>query len=86
MCVKIVPVNTSPSERVIFCQLQQVLRKLGISLMVLTDLVEIKGEVTLHGAVEARLEERRPPVTEPVRSPSIVLAHSRHSRVYRLQK
>lgn len=49
--------------------------------VVLTYLVKVEREVAGDGAIETRLEERRPPVTETVRSTPVVFTDSRHARV-----
>lgn len=49
--------------------------------IILTYLVKVEREIAGDGAIETRLEERRPPVTETVRSTSVVFTDSRHARV-----
>jgi hypothetical protein len=51
----------------------------------LTYLVEVEGEVPCHRAVEARLEEGRPAVSEAVRSSTVVLADTSHPGVHSLR-
>lgn len=47
----------------------------------LTYLVKVEWEVSGDGAIEARLQEGCPPVTETVRSAPVVFTDSRHARV-----
>lgn len=48
--------------------------------VVLTDFVEVERKVAGHRAVEARLQERRPAVAEPMRTALVPLADARHTR------
>lgn len=54
--------------------------------VLLTYLVEVERKVPRDGTIETRLEEGRPPVTETMRSASVVLADPCHARVHRLRK
>lgn len=50
----------------------------------LTNLIEIKGIIAGHGAVEARLEVRRPAVPESMWSTFVPFADTGHSGVHSL--
>lgn len=50
----------------------------------LTNLIEIKGIIAGHGAVEARLEVRRPAVPESMRSTFVPFADTGHTGVHSL--
>ena len=49
------------------------------------DLPKLEGHVPGHGAVQARLQERRPLVLEFVGASRVVLAHARHAREHGLR-
>lgn len=51
----------------------------------LTYFIEIKRKFPWNGAVESRLQEGRPPVTEAVRTALVPLADARHSTVHSLR-
>jgi hypothetical protein len=50
-----------------------------------TYLIEVEGEIPSHRAVEAGFQVGCPAVTESVRSSTVVLADTRHSRIHCLQ-
>lgn len=52
-----------------------------ICLGLLTYLVKVEWEISSDGAIETRLQEGRPPVTETMRSAPVVFTDSRHARV-----
>lgn len=52
---------------------------------ILTNLIKVEWEVPGDGAIETRLQEGRPPVTETMRSAPVVFTDSRHARVDGLQ-
>lgn len=56
------------------------------SLEGLTYFIEIKREFPWNGAVESRLQEGRPPVTEAVRAALVPLADARHSAIHSLRE
>lgn len=53
---------------------------------VLTDFIKVEREVPLNRAVESGLQERRPAISEAVRTSSVILAYSCNSGEHRLEK
>jgi hypothetical protein len=51
----------------------------------LTYLVEVEGEVPCHRAVESRLQEGRPPVSEAMWSSAVMFADTSHAGINSLQ-
>lgn len=64
-------------------RVEQAIEGRDASAVVLTDLIKVEGKVARNGAVESRLNERRPLVPELVRTSSVFRADACDPRVHR---